>query len=516
MNKKDIKKVVLAYSGGLDTSIIIPWLKENYNNPEIIAVSGNVGQASELEGLEEKALKTGASKLIIADLVDEMCDEIIVPSVMMDAKYEKYLLGTAFARPVIGKKLAEIALAEGADAIAHGATGKGNDQVRFELAIKRFAPDMAIIAPWREWEIKSRDEEIDYAEAHHVPLKISRETNYSKDKNLWHLSHEGLDLEKPSLEPQYNKPGFLEKFGLGYEDVKKVNPGIVYGALTPFGYKPNKYSDKPSYDICAVAMSGLNAQTGERDGNPTRIGSVIGDMIGAEGFFAALMLALFHKQRTGEGQFVDFSLVRNLVHINDTLQYHNKKGHIQYRSGNHNSNMSPYGIYTGKTMSIVIGAVAPSTWNPLCDCMNRPDLKTDPDFATLPMRSKNHEKVEQIITDWLMTFDDTREAYEMMEKAGVAVAPVMTAEEVWEDEEYNRLGWWVNFPMYPEWEGTDIISNKHCAYFADFSTIDEHPENRPANISTRIGENNYEVLKEWGKTEEEAKALLEKWGAINI
>ena len=148
--------------------------------------------------------------------------------------------------------------------------------------------------------------------------------------------------------------------------------------------------------------------------------------------------------------------------------------------------------------------------------MNRPDLKTDPDFATLPMRSKNHEKVEQIITDWLMTFDDTREAYEMMEKAGVAVAPVMTAEEVWEDEEYNRLGWWVNFPMYPEWEGTDIISNKHCAYFADFSTIDEHPENRPANISTRIGENNYEVLKEWGKTEEEAKALLEKWGAINI
>lgn len=178
--------------------------------------------------------------------------------------------------------------------------------------------------------------------------------------------------------------------------------------------------------------------------------------------------------------------------------------------------MSPYGIYTGKTMSIVIGAVAPSTWNPLCDCMNRPDLKTDPDFATLPMRSKNHEKVEQIITDWLMTFDDTREAYEMMEKAGVAVAPVMTAEEVWEDEEYNRLGWWVNFPMYPEWEGTDIISNKHCAYFADFSTIDEHPENRPANISTRIGENNYEVLKEWGKTEEEAKALLEKWGASNI
>ena len=210
MAKEDIKKVVLAYSGGLDTSIIIPWLKENYNNPEIIAVSGNVGQADELEGLEEKALATGASKLIVADLVDEMCDEIIVPALKMDAKYETYLLGTAFARPVIGKKLAEIALAEGADAVAHGATGKGNDQVRFELSIKRFAPDLKIIAPWREWDIKSRDEEIDYAEAHNIPLKISRETNYSKDKNLWHLSHEGLDLEDPSNEPQYEKEGFLE------------------------------------------------------------------------------------------------------------------------------------------------------------------------------------------------------------------------------------------------------------------------------------------------------------------
>ena len=209
-NKESVKKIVLAYSGGLDTSIIIPWLKENYNNPEIIAVAGNVGQADELEGLEAKALATGASKLIVADLVDEMVEEVIIPSVKMDAKYETYLLGTAFARPVIGKKLAEIALAEGADAICHGATGKGNDQVRFELAIKRFAPNIKIIAPWREWNIKSRDEEIDYAEAHHVPLKISRETNYSKDKNLWHLSHEGLDLEDPGNEPQYEKPGFLE------------------------------------------------------------------------------------------------------------------------------------------------------------------------------------------------------------------------------------------------------------------------------------------------------------------
>ena len=210
MNKNEIKKIVLAYSGGLDKSIIIPWLKENYNEPEIIAVAADVGQGDELDGLEEQALKTGASKLIIDDLVDEMVDEVIVPAMKMDAKYETYLLGTAFARPVIGKKLAEIALAEGADAIAHGATGKGNDQVRFELAIKRFAPDMKIIAPWREWDIKSREEEIDYAEAHNVPLKISRETNYSKDKNLWHLSHEGLDLEDPANEPDYDKPGFLE------------------------------------------------------------------------------------------------------------------------------------------------------------------------------------------------------------------------------------------------------------------------------------------------------------------
>ena len=208
--KKDIKKIVLAYSGGLDTSIIIPWLKENYNNPEIIAVAGDVGQDDELEGLEEKALKTGASKLIVADLVDEMVESVIWPALKMGASYEQYLLGTAFARPVIGKKLVEVALAEGADAICHGATGKGNDQVRFELAIKRFAPDMTIIAPWREWDIKGRDEEIDYAEAHNVPLKISRETNYSKDKNLWHLSHEGLDLEDPANEPQYEKPGFLE------------------------------------------------------------------------------------------------------------------------------------------------------------------------------------------------------------------------------------------------------------------------------------------------------------------
>ena len=210
MEKKEVKKIALAYSGGLDTSIIIPWLKENYNDPEIIAVCGNVGQQDELEGLEEKALKTGASKLIVADLVDEMVEEVIIPSLKMDATYEGYLLGTAFARPIIGKKLAQVALEEGCDAVCHGCTGKGNDQVRFELAVKRWAPGMKVIAPWREWDIKSRDQEIDYAEAHDVPLKISRETNYSKDKNIWHLSHEGLDLEDPSLEPQYEKEGFLE------------------------------------------------------------------------------------------------------------------------------------------------------------------------------------------------------------------------------------------------------------------------------------------------------------------
>ena len=210
MNKENIKKVVLAYSGGLDTSIIIPWLKENYNNCEVIAVSGNVGQADELDGLEEKALKTGASKLYVEDLTEQFLTEIVFPCVQADAKYEGYLLGTAFARPAIAKRLVEIAKAEGADAICHGCTGKGNDQVRFELTIKAFAPDMPIIAPWREWDIKSRDEEIDYAEAHNVPLKINRETNYSKDKNIWHLSHEGLDLENPANEPQYNKEGFLE------------------------------------------------------------------------------------------------------------------------------------------------------------------------------------------------------------------------------------------------------------------------------------------------------------------
>ena len=203
-------KVVLAYSGGLDTSIIIPWLKENYGC-EVICVAGNVGQDAELTGLEERALKTGASKLYIEDIQEEFVYDYVFPTIKAGAVYEnKYLLGTSFARPPIAKRIVEIAKKEGADAICHGCTGKGNDQVRFELAIKAFAPNMPIIAPWRIWDIKSRDEEIDYAEAHNIPIKLTRETNYSKDMNLWHLSHEGLDLEDPMNEPQYNKEGFLE------------------------------------------------------------------------------------------------------------------------------------------------------------------------------------------------------------------------------------------------------------------------------------------------------------------
>ena len=226
MKQKEIKKVVLAYSGGLDTSIIIPWLKEHYNNCEVIAVSADVGQESELDGLEEKAIKTGASKLYIEDLRKEFIEDYIYPTMKAGAVYEnKYLLGTSFARPVIAKRIVEIAKKEGADAICHGCTGKGNDQVRFELTIKAFAPDMTIIAPWRIWDIKSRDEEIDYAEAHNIPLKITRETSYSKDKNLWHLSHEGLDLEDPANEPKCDE--ILEMGVSPNRDPNKPNYGMI-------------------------------------------------------------------------------------------------------------------------------------------------------------------------------------------------------------------------------------------------------------------------------------------------
>ena len=259
MNNKEYKKIVLAYSGGLDTSIIIPWLKENYNNPEIIAVSGNVGQAGELEGLEEKALKTGASKLYIEDLTEEFLTDYVFPCVQAGAKYEEYLLGTAFARPIIAKRIAEIAEKEGADAICHGCTGKGNDQVRFELGIHAFLPNIPIIAPWREWNIKSRSEEIDYAEAHNVPLKISRETNYSKDKNIWHLSHEGLDLEDPKNEPLYNKDGFLE-----------------------MGVSPEKAPDKPTYVKIHFEKGIPNAIDGVKM-NATNLVTKLNELGGANG-----------------------------------------------------------------------------------------------------------------------------------------------------------------------------------------------------------------------------------------
>ncbi len=245
MNKKDIKKVAPAFSGGLDTSIIIPWLKENYYNCEVVAVSCNVGPGDELEGLEEKALKTGASKLYIEDLTEEFVNDYIIPTVKAGALYEEYMLGTSFARPIIAKRIAEIALAEGADAICHGCTGKGNDQVRFELAIKAFAPNMPIIAPWREWTIKSREEEIEYAEAHNVPLKINRETNYSKDKNLWHLSHEGLDLEDAGNEPLYEKKGFLE-MGVSPIDAPDVPTYITLDFVegAPVAFNGEKMSAK--------------------------------------------------------------------------------------------------------------------------------------------------------------------------------------------------------------------------------------------------------------------------------
>ena len=237
---KGIKKVLLAYSGGLDTSIIIPWLKENYDNCEVIACSADVGQGTELDGLEEKAINTGASKLYILDLKDEFIEDFVYPCLKANAVYEDvYLLGTAFARPLIAQKLVEIALKEEVDAICHGCTGKGNDQVRFELGIKAFAPDMKIIAPWREWELKSRDDEIDYAQAHNIPLKFTRETSYSKDKNLWHLSHEGLDLENPANEPKYDE-------------------------ILELGVTPEAAPDKPTYITISFEKGIPTALNGEK------------------------------------------------------------------------------------------------------------------------------------------------------------------------------------------------------------------------------------------------------------
>lgn len=217
----DIKKVVLAYSGGLDTSVIIPWLKENFNC-EVIAMCADVGQGDELAPVREKAIKSGASKVYIEDLKQEFVEDYVWPTLKAGAVYEgKYLLGTSFARPIIAKALVEIALKEGADAIAHGATGKGNDQVRFELTVKALAPHLKIIAPWRLWDIRSREDAIDYAEKHNIPIPVTKKRPYSMDRNIWHLSHEGADLEDPWNEPK--------------ED--------VYMVTLP----PEKAPDKPTY-----------------------------------------------------------------------------------------------------------------------------------------------------------------------------------------------------------------------------------------------------------------------------
>ena len=263
--KKEIKKIVLAYSGGLDTSIIIPWLKENYEGCEVIAVSGDVGQSSELEGLEEKALATGASKLYIEDLNKEFVEDYIYPTLKAGAVYEgMYLLGTSFARPIIAKRIVDIALAEGADAICHGCTGKGNDQVRFELAIKAFAPDMEIIAPWRTWEFKSREDEIEYAIQKNIPLKITRETNYSKDKYIWHLSPEGLDLENPANEPKYDE-------------------------ILELGVTPEKAPDVPTYITIGFEMGVPTTLNGEKLDGPAMV-TALNEIGGANGIGIADMV----------------------------------------------------------------------------------------------------------------------------------------------------------------------------------------------------------------------------------
>ncbi len=261
---KKYNKVVLAYSGGLDTSVIIPWLKENYGC-EVVAVAADVGQGVELSGLEEKALKTGASKLYIEDLTKVFVEDFIWPTLKAGAVYEgKYLLGTSFARPIIAKRIVEIALAEGADAIAHGCTGKGNDQVRFELTIKAFAPNMPIIAPWRTWELKSREDEIAYAEKHNVPLAITKDTNYSKDKNLWHLSHEGLDLEDPANEPDYDK-------------------------ILELGVSPQKAPDKPTY-VTVHFEKGVPTAVDGVEMNAVSIIQKLNDLGGANGIGIADMV----------------------------------------------------------------------------------------------------------------------------------------------------------------------------------------------------------------------------------
>ncbi len=220
------EKVVLAYSGGLDTSIIISWLIENYDY-EVIAVCGDVGQGKETDGLEERAIKSGASKCYIEDLRDEYVEDFIFPTLKAGAVYEgKYLLGTSHARPIIARRLVEIALQEGATAICHGATGKGNDQVRFELTIKALAPHLKIIAPWRIWDIKSREDAVDYAEAHGIEIPVTKKDLYSRDRNIWHISHEGMDLEDPANEPQLDS---LLKLGVSPEKAPDTPTYVTIG-----------------------------------------------------------------------------------------------------------------------------------------------------------------------------------------------------------------------------------------------------------------------------------------------
>ncbi len=262
MNQKE--KVVLAYSGGLDTSIIIPWLKENYDY-EVIAVAGDVGQGEELEPLREKAIKTGASKIYIEDLKEEFVTDYIFPTLKANAVYEgKYLLGTSFARPIIAKRLVEIALREGAAAICHGCTGKGNDQVRFELTVKALAPHLKIIAPWRIWDLKSREDEIDYALARNIPIPVSKENNYSMDRNLWHLSHEGLDLEDPWNEPQYDK---------------------ILKLMVP----PEKAPDKPTY-VEIYFEQGIPKKVDSVEYSPVELIDVLNKLGGANGIGIADMV----------------------------------------------------------------------------------------------------------------------------------------------------------------------------------------------------------------------------------
>jgi len=295
-----LKKIVLAYSGGLDTSVMIPWLKENYPGCEIVAMVGDVGQKDEAEKLKTKALKSGASKIYIEDLQKEFVEEYILPALQVGAKYEnEYLLGTALARPVIAKALVKIAKQEHADAICHGCTGKGNDQVRFELTIKALMPEIKVIAPWRTWELKSREDEIAYAEKHQVPLGITRETNYSKDKNIWHLSHEGLDLENPANEPQYDK-------------------------ILELGVTPEKAPDEPTY----LTLSFEKGKPVALDGKQMSMVAIIEALNEIGGKNGIGILDMVENRLVGmKSRDKAHALLETICLDKDTMQYKQKLSH---------------------------------------------------------------------------------------------------------------------------------------------------------------------------------------------